>query len=51
MYKYEIKYVTTYGKFTTVVQASSIQLARDKLVSQFNQENELTEITSVIRIE
>jgi len=50
MNDYRIQYVTTYGKFTTILRANFISEARDLLVAQFNHENELLEITSVIRI-
>lgn len=50
MYEYRLQYITTYGKFTTLVRADSITEARDQLAAQFNYENELTEITSVTRI-
>lgn len=49
MQEYRIQYVTTYGKFTTLVRADSPNEARDRLVAQFNHENELLEITSVQR--
>lgn len=50
MHEYRLQYVTEYGKFTTLVRADSITAARDRLVAQFNYENELLEITSVQRI-
>ena len=50
MHEYRIQYITTYGKFTTLVRATSSSAARDNLIAQFNYENELLEITSVQRI-
>lgn len=50
MPEYRLQYVTEYGRFTTLVRANSITEARDRLVEQFNHENELLEITSVQRI-
>ena len=50
MHEYRVQYVTTYGKFTTLLRADSLTQARDRLVEQFNHENELLEITSVQRI-
>ena len=50
MHEYRIQYVTTYGKFITLVRADSATHARDVLVGQFNHENELLEITAVKRI-
>jgi hypothetical protein len=47
MHEYRIQYVTTYGKFTTLVRALTPNQARDLLIEQFNHENELLEITSV----
>ena len=51
MHMYRIDYVTEYGKFRTTVFANSPTEAADKLMAQFNYENELTEITLVTRID
>lgn len=46
---YTLQYRTTYGIFLVSTPAFSEQSARDWLVDQFQFENELLEIISVIR--